>query len=86
LSLGAETLSYDNITVACGTYVTPSILLPFSPTKHGLFSGPTVTLTFTPTGTLGSTLPGCTAQVVEFPLDGDMPPAAALGVYLGAVS
>lgn len=86
LSLGAETKSYANITLACGTYVTPSILLPFNPSKHGLFTGPTVTLTFTATGTLGTTLPGCTAQVIEYPLSGPMPPVAALGVYTGVAS
>jgi len=83
LSLGDETKSFDPITLACGTYVTPSIVLPFNPSKHGLFTGPTVTLTFTATGTLGSTLPGCTAQVIEYPLTGSIPPVAALGVYTG---
>lgn len=86
LSLGAETEAYDNITLDCSTYATPALLLPFSPTAHGLFSGPTVTLTFTPTATLGSTNPVAIALAVEFPIDGAIPPAAALGTYTAVLS
>lgn len=86
ITLGAEAVAFDDFTLACGTYVTPSIIFPFNPSKNALFSGPTVTLSFKPTGTLGTDLPGCTAQVIYFPIDGPMPPAADLGTQRAAVS
>lgn len=87
LSLGNETEAYDNVTLDIATYANPVLILPFSPTKHANFTTDTVTLTFTPTAAaaLGAA-PFAFATVVEYPVEGHLPPPAFLGAYMGVLS